>query len=82
MIRMNDQDQCLECTICGDTTELTRGNLRNPEQLIERKERMAEEHAPCEEWKHNPERARTERQFRQGIREEMAKEARRGTGRR
>lgn len=82
MIQMNDRDQCIGCTVCGETTELTRGNLRHPEQLIEKKERMAEEHAPCEEFKHNPERARAERQYRQAMREELEKQNQRDKGRR
>ncbi|MGC9199564.1 MAG: hypothetical protein ACP5E5_11610 [Acidobacteriaceae bacterium] len=77
MIRMNDRDQCLECTLCGECVEIPRRMLRDPEAMLAQREEAEEEHAACEQWKGDPERARAERQYRVAMREEMQKEAER-----
>jgi Fe-S oxidoreductase len=77
MIRMNDRDQCLECTLCGECVEIPRRMLRDPEAMLSQREEAEAEHAPCEQWKEDPERARAERQYRAAMREEMEKEAQR-----
>jgi hypothetical protein len=80
MIRMNDHDQCLECTLCGECVEIPRRMLRDPEAMLAQREEAEAEHAPCEQWKEDPERARAERQYRAAMREEMEKEAQRQKG--
>ncbi len=80
MIRMNDRDQCLECTLCGECVEIPRRMLRDPEAMLSQREEAEAEHAPCEQWKEDPERARAERQYRAAMREEMEKEAQRQKG--
>ncbi|MFP5268476.1 MAG: hypothetical protein ACLGQU_14075 [Acidobacteriota bacterium] len=80
MIRMNDRDQCLECTLCGECVEIPRRMLRDPEAMLAQREEAEAEHAPCEQWKQDPERARAERRYRAAMREEMEKEAQRQKG--
>ncbi len=80
MIRMNDRDQCLECTLCGECVEIPRRLLRDPEAMLAQREEAEAEHAACEQWKDDPARARAERQYRAAMREEMQKEAERQKG--
>ncbi len=71
MIVHRVEGQYIECTICGETVELARKEYRNPEALMIRRQEMEAEHAPCVEWRSNPERARAERTYKHNMEIEM-----------
>ena len=71
MILRNDRDEALECSHCHQVIELRKKTMQNPETLMLLVEQMREEHKPCEEFAEDPGRARAERVYREGMRDEM-----------
>jgi hypothetical protein len=72
VILRNDLLQCLECSICGDVVELRVGVRNDAETLVILMERLAADHAPCEEFKDDPRKARMERTYHVGMRVALA----------
>lgn len=71
MIVKHERLQYLECDICGETIEVKRKTLANPETVLIMIEQLTEDHKPCEEFKTDPERARIERGYKVRMRCEM-----------
>jgi hypothetical protein len=71
LIAVNRQQSALECTICGDLEGVSRNALENPELLTKLKQRVAQQHANCEQYKDNPKRAQAERQYSKRMQAEL-----------
>jgi hypothetical protein len=85
VIQTNDALQALECSICGELQEVMRITMRDQHALLVKKEEMATDHAGCEAFADDPERAKAERAWIVGMRRETKKAERRcraGGGRR
>jgi hypothetical protein len=73
MIRLNQQESALECTICGELEGMPAATMRNRKRLAMRMENAKGEHAGCEEHKDNPGRALAERRYALRMRIELAR---------
>ena len=66
MIYLHERLQCFVCSVCSETVELRRAELRDPEALFFRKEQLQQQHA-------GPDELQTPAQctYRKGMAKEM-----------
>jgi hypothetical protein len=63
VIVLDQRDQALTCSSCGEQEGITPREMANEAVLAVRTSRMADQHAGCEKWAHNPARAKAERGY-------------------
>jgi hypothetical protein len=70
MIFRDTHLQTLQCGICEEVKSFTRKQASDPEVMFILVEEMTADHKDCDQWKHDPERARRER----GVKRRMCRE--------
>jgi hypothetical protein len=71
MIMHRPVTRSLVCTGCGEVTEVKPEDWQNPIAMRRLRREMEAEHEPCQAFEGNPERARAERIYREGMRREL-----------
>jgi hypothetical protein len=64
-------ERSLVCTCCGEAREIRPEDWNNPLAMRRLRRAMDQEHEACKPFEGNPERARAERIYREGIRREF-----------
>lgn len=73
MIVKVEVHRCLKCTICGEVVELRERTAVDVEKVLLMVEAMAKDHESCEKFNDDPRRAKAERAYKVGMREEAKK---------
>jgi len=60
-------ERSLVCTCCGESKEISLEDWKNPIAMRRLRREMDQEHEPCQAFEGNPERARAERIYREGM---------------
>lgn len=71
MISENLAEQYLQCTLCGEVTEISRKIVADAETRMILVDKLKEDHADCGEWADDPERCRAERTYKVRMRNEL-----------
>jgi hypothetical protein len=71
MIMHRTIERTLVCTCCGEVLKVKLQDWNNPIAMRRLRREMDKEHEPCLEFEGNPERARAERIFQEGLKREF-----------
>lgn len=73
MILHNRKLQCMECSECGEQTEIRKCVLHDPEEMLSLLEELTEQHKDCLRPVVETDRERAELIYRAGMKVEMEK---------